>query len=256
MLRMNRAVVDRYRVRIAGGPERPLGVDGWMVEDPLDDQRHDGMAARRGESGVELIAAWLERRPELGRAPELIANVLARGTHGERFVDADFSTMVMSLEGLHRKLHSGKTGALTKAQKKARRANGDIIARAKDEGEIDDLIASTLKNRVLNSQLGEPTLEQRIQDILDDVQPLVPIICGTAAGAHDLWKREVKSLRNNYAHGLEKQTQLRKNLVLSTSLTVLVASRCLVYVGAPRRSWWSRSHSPRVEVIWCTGEEH
>lgn len=164
--------------------------------------------------------------------------------------------MVMSLEGLHRKLHSGKTGALTKAQKKARRANGDIIARAKDEGEIDDLIASTLKNRVLNSQLGEPTLEQRVQDILDDVQPLVPIICGTAAGAHDLWKREVKSLRNNYAHGLEKQTQLRKNLVLSTSLTVLVASRCLVYVGAPRRSWWSRSHSPRVEVIWCTGEEH
>lgn len=118
LLRMNRAVVDRYRVRIAGGPERPLGVDGWMVEDPLDDQRHDGMAARRGESDVELIAAWLERRPELGRAPELIANVLARGTHGERFVDADFSTMVMSLEGLHRKLHSGKTGALTKAQEK------------------------------------------------------------------------------------------------------------------------------------------
>lgn len=99
MLRMNRAVVVRYRVRIAGGPERPLEVDGWMVEDPLDDQRHDGMAARRGESDVELIAALLERRPELGRAPELTANVLARGTHGERFVDADFSTMVMSLEG-------------------------------------------------------------------------------------------------------------------------------------------------------------
>lgn len=118
MLRMNRAVVVRYRVRIAGGPERPLEVDGWMVEDPLDDQRHDGMAARRGESDVELIAAWLERRPELGRAPELTANVLARGTYGERFVDADFSTMVMSLEGLHRKLHSGKTGALTKAQEK------------------------------------------------------------------------------------------------------------------------------------------
>ncbi|WP_366823684.1 HEPN domain-containing protein [Kocuria sp.] len=134
--------------------------------------------------------------------------------------------------GLHRKLHSGKTGALTKAQeKKARRAIGDIIARAKDEGEIDDLIAPALKNRVLNSQLGEPTLDQRVQDILDDVQPLVPIICGTAAGAHGLWKREVKSLRNNYAHGLEKQTQLRKNLVLSTSPTVLVASRCLVYVG-------------------------
>lgn len=232
LLRMNRAVVDRYRVRIAEGPERPLEVDGWMVEDPLDDQRHDGMAARRGESGVELIAAWLERRPELGRAPELTSNVLARGKYGERFVDADFSTMVMSLEGLHRKLHSGKTGALTKAQaRKARRAIGDIIARAKGEGEIDDLIASTLKNRVLNSQLGEPTLDERIQDILDDVQPLVPIICGTAAGAQDLWKREVKSLRNNYAHGLEKQTQLRKNLVLSTSLTVLVASRCLVYVG-------------------------
>ena len=41
----------------------------------------------------------------------------------------------------------------------------------------------------------------------------------------------MKGLRNSYAHGLEKQTQLRKNLVLSTSLTVLVASRCLVYVG-------------------------
>ncbi|MCT2019888.1 hypothetical protein [Kocuria marina] len=151
-LRMNRAVVDRYRVRIAGGPERPLKVDGWMVEDPLDDQRHDGMAVRRGESGVELIAARLERRPEPGRAPELTANVLARGTYGERFVDADFYTMVMSLEGLHRKLHSGRTGALTKAQaQKARRAIGDIVARAKDEGEIDDLIASTLKNRVLNS---------------------------------------------------------------------------------------------------------
>jgi len=147
-------------------------------------------------------------------------------------VDADFSTMVMSLEGATPQASLWENRCPDKSsRKKARRAIGDIIARVKDEGEIDDLIASTLKNRVLNSQLGEPTLDQRIQDILDDVQPLVPIICGTAAGAHDLWKREVKSLRNNYAHGLEKQTQLRKNLVLSTSLTVLVASRCLVYVG-------------------------
>lgn len=245
LVRIDRAVIDRYRVLIADGPEQSLEVDGWMVDDPLEDQRHDGMAARRDESGVQPIANWLERHSSLGRAPGTTASILARGKYDERFVDAEFTTMVMALEGLHRKLYPRKSGDLTKTQAKtARRVVSRIITGAEEEGEINDLMAETLKQRVFNSQLSEPTLDQRIQDILDDVQPLVPMICGTAPEAQSLWKKAVKDLRNNYAHGLEKQTEIAQTRVLVASLTVLVAARCLEHVGhSPERLAESIPHT-------------
>ncbi|KLU10889.1 hypothetical protein ABL57_04405 [Kocuria sp. SM24M-10] len=174
-----------------------------------------------------------------------MASILTRGKYDERFVDAEFTTMVMALEGLHRKLYPKKSGDLTKAQaKEARRIISGIIMTAKEEGDFDDLMASILKERVFNSQLSEPTLDQRIQDILDDVQPLVSMICGTAPGAQGLWKKVVKGLRNNYAHGLEKQTEIAQTRVLAASLTVLVAARCLTQVGySPERLAESIPHT-------------
>lgn len=245
LVRMDRAVIDRYRVLIADGPEQSLEVDGWMVDDPLGDQRHDGMAARRDESGVQPIATWLERHSCLGRAPGTTASILARGKYGERFVDAEFTTMVMALEGLHRKLNPKKSGDLTKAQARTvRRVISRIITRAEEEGDIDDLMASFLQEHVFIGQSSQPTLDQRIQDILDDVRPLVPMICGTAPEAQSLWKKAVKDLRNNYAHGLEKQTEIAQTRVLVASLTVLVAARCLKHVGySPERLAESIPHT-------------
>lgn len=107
LMRLDRCVIDRYKVRIAGGPDQWLEVDGWMVEDSIGDQRLDGIAAQRNESGVRPIAAWLEKYPNLGRAPTATAGVVARGN---RFGSADFATMVMVMEGLHRVLHSDKKG--------------------------------------------------------------------------------------------------------------------------------------------------
>ena len=151
----------------------------------------------------------------------------------------------MALEGLHRKLYPRKSGDLTKTQAKtARRVVSRIITGAEEEGEINDLMAETLKQRVFNSHLSEPTLDQRIQDILDDVRPLVPMICGTAPEAQSLWKKAVKDLRNNYAHGLEKQTEIAQTRVLVASLTVLVAARCLKHVGySPERLAESITHT-------------
>lgn len=82
-------------------------------------------------------------------------------------------------------------------------------------------MASFLQEHVFIGQSSQPTLDQRIQDILDDVRPLVPMICGAAPEAQIQWKKAVKDLRNNYAHGLEKQTEIAQTRVLVASLTVL-----------------------------------
>lgn len=79
-----------------------------------------------------------------------------------------------------------------------------------------------------NDQLRQPTLAQRIQHLLDDAQSLVPMICGTAPNAQDVWRRKVKTLRNDYAHGLDQHTEMLETIVLTSSLTVLVAARCLM----------------------------
>lgn len=225
LMRMDRCVIDQYRVRIAGGPDQSLRVDGWMVEDPIGDQRHDGTAAQRNESGVRPIATWLERSPGLGRAPATTARVLARGN---KFSPVDFTTMVMVMEGLHRVLHPDKRGELSDEQIENARA---AIVQAKTDRRIDGPTKGILIQRVCNDQLRQPTLAQRIQHFLEEVQPLVPTICGTAPKAHKVWREKVKTLRNDYAHGLDQHTEMLETIVLTSSLTVLVAARCLIEAG-------------------------
>lgn len=222
LMRMDRCVIDQYRVRIAGGPDQSLRVDGWMVEDPIGDQRHDGTAAQRNESGVRPIATWLEKSPGLGRAPATTARVLARDN---KFSPVDFTTMVMVMEGLHRVLHPDKRGELSDEQiEKARAA----IDQAKTDRKIDGPTKTILVQRVCNDQLREPTLAQRIRHFQCEVQPLVQMICGTAPDAERDWREKVKTLRNDYAHGLDQHTEMLETIVLTSSLTVLVAARCLM----------------------------
>lgn len=220
LIRTGPAVIDRYRLRVADVAGISLEVDGWMVADSIEERRHETNAVRRTETGVEPIARWLERYKTLGRAPTTTANALA-GHYP--FLDGKFTTMAMASEGLHRNLHPEKRGltrAQTNAAKRAIKAATDI-----DEATKEKL------SSLLGGQLSQPSFRNRIAQLQDDLQPLTQFLCGPTPELQNCWSQKVVRLRNDYAHALRDEFESGLTRVLASSLTLLVAARCLVEAG-------------------------
>lgn len=129
-------------------------------------------------------AAWLDQVERLGPLPAAAASVLTRPLAIEQQV----LTLATVTEGLHRRLHPD-----------AQRLPGNIAHRARSAATAAvDLKAPEASDTVrgLLLHMHEPGFAQRLTELAQDVEMLVPGITGRSAR----WKRLIYETRNDMAH--------------------------------------------------------
>jgi hypothetical protein len=171
--------------------------------------------------GMEGIAAWLARAPDLGPLVEAVAE---SPFLDEVAMPLRLFELASSAEGLHRRIRSDHTRMSKGEARKARRTVKTALSK-----QLPQAIQKVIRQAV--AHIHEPTYADRLRDLVAQVEEVAP---GLAGFDSETWIKYVKDARNSIAHQLEDETRRvtpEQRMVLYQSLHWLLLILVLAHIG-------------------------
>lgn len=218
---------------------RDLGADRWMqvfgegIEKATTTKLSPQALLTRDDTGLDLIARWMEAMPRLTPIPQILAGTL---TANDQFLEAEVLNLCTATEGFHRRTHLGE-----------RRLSVEDVEVSKsllDSSDFPDDVRQVLRSAL--AYLWEPSFPQRLAALAERVSVVNPHITGRA----NKWKQAVTDARNANAHSLDMNKKpsdfWEHSFVIARSLRWLITVVLLLEANVPEQTLRPRLNSCRT----------